>query len=187
MKVFRSTTARHVLPTAAIALVGLLALPSSSAVAQAGSGTSGAVAGVAVGSMAPADLTLETLDGKPYALSTLIGKRPVVIEFWATWCPLCRKLEPQLQAARQQHGDRVAFVGIGVPENQSAERQQQYITEKQMSGLFLFDRTNSASKAFRVPHTSYLVVLDAKGTVVYTGVGADQNVEEAVRRALPTR
>jgi hypothetical protein len=35
-----------------------------------------------------------------------------------------------------------------------------------------------------VPHTSYLVVIDADGKVVYTGVGAEQNVKGAIARAL---
>jgi hypothetical protein len=37
-----------------------------------------------------------------------------------------------------------------------------------------------------VPHTSYLVVIDAEGKVVYTGVGVKQNVDDAVAKALAT-
>jgi hypothetical protein len=39
--------------------------------------------------------------------------------------------------------------------------------------------------AYQAPHTSYLVVIDGDGKVVYTGVGPKQNVEEAVAKALP--
>ena len=38
--------------------------------------------------------------------------------------------------------------------------------------------------AYRAPHTSYLVVIDAAGKVVYTGVGPDQDVDAAVSRAI---
>jgi ABC-type Fe3+-hydroxamate transport system substrate-binding protein len=41
-----------------------------------------------------------------------------------------------------------------------------------------------AVAAYKVPHTSYLVVVDAGGKVVYTGVGAEQNVKGAIARAL---
>ena len=62
-----------------------------------------------------------------------------------------------------------------------------FVKERSMTGTFLFDRDHVAMKAFAVPHTSYVVVLDAAGKVLYTGVGGDQDVDAAVRRALPAR
>ncbi|MDQ8162903.1 MAG: TlpA disulfide reductase family protein [Gemmatimonadota bacterium] len=144
------------------------------------------VGGIAVGATAPT-LTLPSLSGAPVDLASMIGKKPMVIEFWATWCPLCKKLEPQLEKARTAYGDKVAFIGVGVSQNQSAERQLAYVKEKQMTGQFLFDQDGAAVKAFQVPHTSFVVVIDAAGKVVYTGVGAEQVIDDAVRKALPTR
>jgi thiol-disulfide isomerase/thioredoxin len=143
--------------------------------------------GIAVGAVAPAMGALPTLDGKTFDLATIVGKKPVVMEFWATWCPLCKKLEPAMAKARADYGDKVSFVSVGVPDNQTPERQQQFVTERGLTGMFLFDRDHVAMKAFAVPHTSYVVVLDAAGKVVYTGVGGDQDVDAAIRRALPTR
>lgn len=157
-----------------------LSLSFSAAVVQA------QVGGIAVGATAPA-LTLPSLSGTPVDLASMIGKKPMVIEFWATWCPLCKKLEPQLEKARAIYGDKVAFIGVGVSQNQSAERQLAYVKEKQMTGQFLFDQDGAAVKAFQVPHTSFVVVIDAAGKVVYTGVGAEQVIDDAVRKALPTR
>jgi thiol-disulfide isomerase/thioredoxin len=165
---------------------GALALPILTLTATITARTAAAqVGGIAVGTVVPTLGALETLGGSSFDLSSVIGKRPVVIEFWATWCPLCKKIEPQLQAARSKYGDRITFLGIGVPENQTPERQQQYVTERQLSGTYLFDRDHVASKVFQVPHTSYVVVLDASGKVVYTGVGGDQIIDDAIRRALP--
>ena len=163
------------------ALAVALLVSSAASTAQAQDG------GIAVGASAPTMAALATLDGTPFDLQSVVGKRPVVIEFWATWCPLCKKLEPGMAAARAKYGDRVSFVHIGVPENQSPERQAQFVKERALTGTFLFDKDHVAMKAFAVPHTSYLVVLDAKGTVMYTGVGGDQDVDAAVRRALPSK
>jgi thiol-disulfide isomerase/thioredoxin len=162
--------------TAAVALA--LTFVASSARAQVG--------GIAVGATAPV-LILPSLSGTSVDLASMIGKKPMVIEFWATWCPLCKKLEPQLEKARATYGDRVAFVGIGVSQNQSSERQLAYVKEKQLTGQFLFDQDGAAVKAFQVPHTSFVVVIDAAGKVVYTGVGAEQVIDDAVRKALPMR
>ena len=160
----------------ALGLVLASASPAARASAQEG--------GIAVGAQAPSVATLETLSGAPFSLADVVGKRPVLIEFWATWCPLCKELEPTLQQARERYGDRVVFIGIGVPNNQTAERQRQFVEERKMSGTFLFDRTSAAIKAFQVPHTSYVVVLDKSGKVVYTGVGGTQDIEGAIGKAF---
>jgi hypothetical protein len=50
----------------------------------------------------------------------------------------------------------------------------------------LWDEGGRAVRAFLAPGTSYIVVLDTEGTVVYTGSGADQDIEAAVLRGLAT-
>ena len=141
--------------------------------------------GIAVGAMAPANVMVESLDGTPMDLASFYGRgKPVVLEFWATWCPLCRKLEPTMQAARVKHAEHVTFVSVGVSANQSPARQKAHVEANQMSGEFVFDRNDAAQKAFSVPHTSYVVVLDATGKVVYTGQGGTQDVEAAVQKGL---
>jgi cytochrome c biogenesis protein CcmG/thiol:disulfide interchange protein DsbE len=61
------------------------------------------------------DFTLTALDGQPVRLNDLRG-RPVLINFWATWCPACRSELPALQAAYQRYGERVALLGVDVKE-----------------------------------------------------------------------
>lgn len=65
---------------------------------------------VSVGRPAPA-FELEALDGRRVALRDLRG-RPLVINFWASWCTECRKEHPLLMAAHERFGDRIAFLGI---------------------------------------------------------------------------
>ena len=139
--------------------------------------------GITVGATAPA-AAVATLDGVAMDLASLYGEKPVVLEFWATWCPLCRKLEPSMQAARAKFGDKAHFVSVGVPSNQSAEKQKAYVEKQGLTGRFVFDTDGKAMKAFQVPHTSYIVVIDRGGKVVYTGVGAEQDVDAAVQKAM---
>jgi thiol-disulfide isomerase/thioredoxin len=170
--------ARRWIPSMLLGVFALAAYPAR---------VSGQEGGIAVGAQAPAVAPLETLSGGTYSLADVVGKRPVLIEFWATWCPLCKQLEPTLQLARERYGDRVAFIGIGVPNNQTPDRQRQFVEERKMSGTFLFDRTSAAIKAFQVPHTSYVVVLDKSGKVVYTGVGGTQDIEGAIGKAFASQ
>jgi thiol-disulfide isomerase/thioredoxin len=139
--------------------------------------------GLAVGTAAPG-AAVQSLDGKSVDLAQYVGKKPVVLEFWATWCPLCKKLEPALETARQKYAGRVTFVSVGVNNNQTADKQKMYATEQHIGGEFVFDKDGNAVAAYKAPHTSYLVVVNAEGKVVYTGVGADQDVAAAVAKGV---
>jgi thiol-disulfide isomerase/thioredoxin len=141
-------------------------------------------AGIKLNAMAPGAM-VETLDGTQVDLGAYLHRTPVVLEFWATWCPLCKELEPQLQAARDKYAGRVTFVSVGVKDNQTPDKQKAYAESRHIGGEFVFDRDGKAVAAYQAPHTSYLVVIDGDGKVVYTGVGPKQNVEEAVAKALP--
>ena len=141
-------------------------------------------AGLAIGTKAPTP-ALQTLDGKPASLATAVGKGPVLIEFWATWCPSCKELEPRLLAAQKKYAGKVQFVAVAVGVNQSAALVNKYVQKHGLTGItHLYDATGAAAEAFDVPATSHVVVLDRTGKVVYTGTGGTQDLEAAIRKAL---
>jgi thiol-disulfide isomerase/thioredoxin len=139
--------------------------------------------GIQVGAQAPA-AAVETLDGKPANLTQFIGKTPVLMEFWATWCPNCRELEPHLKAVHAKYANQVRFVGVSVSVNQSPDRVKAYVAKHQIPGEQVFDKSGAATGAYDVPATSYVVVLDKTGKVVYTGLGGDQDLDKAIQKAL---
>jgi thiol-disulfide isomerase/thioredoxin len=139
--------------------------------------------GIEVGAQAPA-VTVQSLDGKQINLGRYIGKTPMLIEFWATWCPNCRELMPTLLDAEKKFGKRVKFVAIAVAINQSPEKVRRFLAAHPMPHDFYYDVEGKAAGAFDAPATSYVVVLDKKGRVVYTGLGGTQNLEAALRKAL---
>ncbi len=59
------------------------------------------------------DFVRETLDGRELALSELRGK-PVVMNFWASWCAPCRAEMPTLEEAAKRYRGRVHFLGVNV-------------------------------------------------------------------------
>jgi len=139
--------------------------------------------GLDIGTQAPA-ATLETLDGTPANLSDYVGKRPVVMEFWATWCGNCHELEPSLKALHAKYAARVEFIGVAVSVNQSPARVKAYVEKNKLPWIQLFDRRGEASGAYDAPATSYVVIVDAAGKVVYTGLGGKQDLEPAIKRAI---
>ncbi len=139
--------------------------------------------GIEVGAQAPA-VTVQSLDGKQIDLGKYIGKTPMLIEFWATWCPNCRELMPTLLDAEKKFGKRVKFVAIAVAINQSPEKVRRFLAAHPLPHDTFYDVDGKAAGAFDAPATSYVVVLDKTGRVVYTGLGGTQNLVAALRKAL---
>jgi thiol-disulfide isomerase/thioredoxin len=140
-------------------------------------------AGIAVGATAP-NATVETLEGRPAQLSQWIGRTPLVLEFWASWCGNCRALEPEMMRVTKQFAGTVKFVGIAVSANQSPVQIRRFLQVRPMPVEMLYDRTGAAGDAYDVPATSYIVVIDRRGKVVYTGSGGGQSLSAAIQRAL---
>jgi thiol-disulfide isomerase/thioredoxin len=139
--------------------------------------------GIDVGAKAPA-VSVQSLDGKDIPLGNYIGKTPVLIEFWATWCPNCRELMPTLLDAEKKYGKQVKFMAIAVAINQSPEKVRRWLAAHPLPHDTYYDLDGKAAGAFDAPATSYVVVLDKSGKVVYTGLGGKQDLEGAIKKAL---
>ena len=148
-------------------------------------GTAGAQeVGLPLGVRAPA-AAVETLDGKPTDLSAYIGRTPVLIEFWASWCENCKALEPQLRAVARKYAGKVRLVAVAVSVNQSPERVRAFARQHPLPVEFLYDRAGKATDVYEAPATSYIVVVDRSGKIVYTGQGGEQDLDAAIRKASP--
>lgn len=139
--------------------------------------------GIEVGAKAPS-AAVETLDGQPVELSSVFGKGPVVIEFWATWCPNCKELEPAMLAAQKKYAGKVTFVGVAVSVNQSPRAVQAYADKHALHMTHFFDRRGKAVDAYEVPATSFVVVVNKAGQVVYTGLGGRQDLDAAIKKGM---
>jgi len=132
----------------------------------------------------PAAAQVEDLDGNPVDTGSLIRGKPTLVEFWATWCPLCKALQPRLDAAKKKYGDKVDFIIIGVAVNETPRRIKKHLEDNPLPGPIFYDRRGAAVRAFRAPATSYVVILDADGKVAYTGSGSDQPIGETLAKVL---
>jgi len=132
----------------------------------------------------PEPLTLTTIDGETVDLAESFGQRPVVLEFWATWCPKCEALAPKMSAAHEEFGDRVDFYAIAVAVGQNPERVRRHLEHHPIPFPVLWDEDGAATRRFQAPTTAYIVILDADGRVAYTGVDVDQDIRGALARIV---
>ena len=132
-----------------------------------------------VGTLAPA-VQLEDLEGNPVDLGQWIGERPILLEFWASWCPICEKLEPTMQSAYERYGDRVTFAIVAVAVNQSKSRVSRHVERAGVQYATLWDGRGQVVRSYNVQTTGVIVIVDAEGRISYTGVGEDQDIETAL-------
>lgn len=131
----------------------------------------------------PPPAVVEDLAGRPVDLSRWVGQRPVLVEFWATWCAQCEQLFPVMEEARRRFGDRVDFLVVAVGVNQSPGSIRSHLEQHPMSFTVLWDGNGAATRAFEAPATAYVVVLDREGKVVYTGLGPEQDLVAGLEAA----
>lgn len=163
-------------PTLALALLlGSLFSPS-----EAGSQE----VALAVGTQAPA-AALEDLDGNPVQLLDYVQEgKPTLLEFWAAWCENCEALEPQIEEIQARWGGKVNVVAVAVAVSQSQRRVKRHAEDQGADYPYLWDARGEAVRAYEVPGTSVVVILDGQGKVAYTGSGGSQNLVKVVEELL---
>jgi thiol-disulfide isomerase/thioredoxin len=161
-----------------IALALLVAAPLSVR-AQSGVGE----VSLPIGTVAPG-AALQDLEGNPVELADYVRGKPAIIEFWATWCELCERLQPQLDRIQAEHGESLNIVAVAVGVAQTARRVERHLEEHDPGYPYLFDARGAAVRAYNATTTSIVVMLDAEGKVAYTGVGGDQDLVAAAQRLI---
>ena len=117
------------------------------------------------------DFSLKDMDEKIYRLADLRGK-VVLINFWATWCPPCRKELPSMERLWQQFSKEDFMVlAINVGEDADTIFAFTGTLEPALGFPLLLDRDSAVLKAWPVRGLPTTFVLDREGRVVYRAVG----------------
>ena len=138
-----------------------------------------------IGTVAP-DMKLETLDGKPASLAPYLGKTPIFMEVWASWCENCEALAPRILEAKKKYGNQMRFIAVAVSFNQSQQRVKLHQERHKFDLEMFYDSKGEADGVYGVKATSTIIVIDKAGRIVYAGAGADQDIEAAIRKGLGT-
>ena len=113
--------------------------------------------------MQKADFTLDALNGPKVQLSELRGK-VVLVNFWATWCPPCRKEMPDLDALSKRFGKQ-GFVVLSITDEDTA-KVTPFIKEMGYKSIVLFDPEGKVAQSFHVDGIPKNFVFDREGKLV---------------------
>lgn len=149
----------------------------------AGSGeVAGETEAPVAGHLAP-DFTLATLTGEEVTLSDFRGRQPVVLNFWATWCPPCRAEIPFFQTASRKYNGQVAVLGIDDGEPRATVAP--FVAEFGMTYPVPLDEESAVSRRYRVNSLPSTFFINRDGVVQHVHIGIiNQAVLEAQIEAL---
>ena len=120
------------------------------------------------GKPAPAFKLLD-VDEKTYTLADYKGK-PLIVNFWATWCPPCRKEIPSMNRAWSKiKNEGIAMVAINVGE--SSDEVFSFTAEYPIDFTVLLDQTGSISRTWPINGLPSTFIIDTEGNLVYQAVG----------------
>jgi peroxiredoxin len=128
--------------------------------------------GPGVGRMAP-DFTLQTLDGGTFRLSEQRGK-PVVLNFWATWCGPCQNELPAVQKAAAHFGNDVVFVGVD--QGEKAEIVQTFVDKLGLTFTIPMDADGAVGYDYNVQGLPTTFFIDRNGVVKSLWMGEMNSV-----------
>ena len=119
------------------------------------------------------DFPVLDADGNTVRLSDMFGK-PVVINFWATWCPPWKRELPDFDRLCREYGDRVVFMMVNLTDGRrdTVDGTKKFVSEKGYTFPVYFDTGLSGAKAYSVSSTPQTTFIDANGNVFATRIGA---------------
>lgn len=138
-----------------------------------------------VGMQAPG-FDLPDLSGQTHSLSQYLG-RPLVVNFWTTWCGACTYEFPVLEEFNQKYADQAQLIAICAGTSQ--EEAVTTVKEKGVDFLVLYDDQQIISKAYQPPQAHakrrvtafpFSVFIDADGRVVYARIGTFTDIDKMV-------
>ena len=149
-------------------VIGVLVLAGVLSLVLTGSGSEGEVAAASIGDPVP-EVSFNLFDGTQATLADFRGQ-PVVLNFWASWCPACVAEMPSFQGVHEAVGSEVVFLGLDVQDTRGAA--EAFVQQSGVSYLLGEDPDGAILASFDGIAMPTTIFIDAAGNEVGRHSGA---------------
>jgi peroxiredoxin len=115
------------------------------------------------------DFTLSDAGGKTISLGQFIGRKPVLLIFWATWCPHCKESVPDINRMHREPADNGNVQILALDFMETPAKVSSFLSAKKVVFPVLLDRIGTVARMYRVVGIPTYILIDRKGKVVYRG------------------
>jgi len=124
----------------------------------------------------------QTFEKQPVSLQALVGKKPLYLKFWATWCLDCRRELPSLEQTYQQYSDKIAIFAVNLNINETDEAILSLQQKHKLTIPILMDNNGTIAGNFEFKGTPFHVLINKQGEVVYTTYKDDEQLAEQLAK-----
>lgn len=112
-------------------------------------------------------------DGNKVSPSDYIGEKPVILNFWASWCPPCKLEMPDFQKMQDQYGDSVEILMVNLTDGQreTKETAKEYMTNEGYNLKIIYDTDYDGANTYVVQSVPRTIIIDKEGYQVKSHVG----------------
>lgn len=158
-----------------LCLIFISACTSSNKTNQIGSGNAVQQTQASVGiqkSQTPPDFTIKTIDGRQYTLSDFREqKKPILLYFWASWCPFCSKDFDIVKNIYPKYSDKVTFLAIDLDTGEDTELIRNYKNKKGLEGIDFAEADVNVLSDYAIKYTTTKYAIGKNGAILYKGSG----------------
>ena len=132
-----------------------------------------------------ANFSLEDIEGNIVELNTMVGRGPILITFWATWCKPCLEEMVEYNKIYEEFAQKgFVLLAISTDNERSVAKVKPFVRSRNYSFPILLDINSDVARKYYAQVDPYSVLIDKKGNVVYTHFGYARGDEQIVRRKI---
>jgi cytochrome c biogenesis protein CcmG, thiol:disulfide interchange protein DsbE len=138
------------------------------------------------------DFVLKDVDGKSHALSDYMGKKVIVVSFWATWCEPCKKEMVKLEELYKAHAEKgLMILSISMDEPESQGEVRPFVKQRGFTFPVLLDTESQVTNQLNPRRSApYNLIINRQGSIYWSHEGYvpgdEKKLEKAIFQAMGT-
>ncbi len=126
------------------------------------------------------EVPIKVHNGETVKLKDLVGKRPIYLKFWASWCVPCREQMPHLENVYQDYNDDLEVISVNIWINETEKALSATRDEFGLTVPIAIDKDGALAQAFDFFGTPYHILIDRHGDIVHKGHRADSELDRKI-------